>query len=244
MIQFKSLSKTFQTESGTVQALDNINLSIASDECYGVIGESGAGKSTLLRMINALEEASSGQVLVDGIDIQRLPPKELRKSRQKIAMIFQQFNLLSNLTVEDNILMPLKLHSYEDYFDVNHVLDFVGLADKKHAYPKELSGGQKQRVGIARALITKPKILLCDEPTSALDKTTTDEIVQLLAKINQDFDMTVIIVTHELDVIKHVCERAAIMDQGKIVDVIDVKKVNNPQLGRSYYEQAVEVLTS
>lgn len=244
MIRFQSLSKTYQTKSGTVQALDNINLNISSVECYGVIGESGAGKSTLLRMINVLEEASSGHVLIDDTDIQSLSTKDLQKFRQKIAMIFQQFNLLNNLTVEENILMPLKLHKYDEYFDVDHVLDFVGLTDKKQAYPKELSGGQKQRVGIARALITKPQILLCDEPTSALDQTTTDEIVQLLARINQDFDMTVLIVTHELEVIKQVCDRAAIMDQGKILDVIDVKKADNPHLGRSYFERAVEVLTS
>lgn len=244
MIQFEALSKKYASGSKTTTALDNINLEIYTGECFGVIGESGAGKSTLLRMINALERPTSGKVLVEDVDIQSLSKKDLQVFRQKIGMIFQQFNLLQNLTVKDNILLPLKLHDYEDTLDIDHVLKFVGLEDKKDTYPSELSGGQKQRVGIARALITKPDILLCDEPTSALDQTTTDEIVQLLDQVNNAFDMTVLVVTHELEVIKQLCERSAIMDSGKVIDVIQVKNKKNPYAGSSYFERAVEVLTS
>lgn len=240
MIRFDHLSKQFNT----TLALDQINLTIHSNECFGVIGESGAGKSTLLRMINALDSPSSGEVYIDDINVHQLSKKDLKRTQRHIGMVFQQFNLLNNLSVKDNILLPLTLHEYNDALDLDHVLEFVGLADKQVAFPSQLSGGQKQRVGIARALITKPEILLCDEPTSALDDTTTQEIIQLLKRVNKTFNMTILIVTHELNVVKQLCDRAAIMQKGQLIDVIDVMKEDNPLSHLSYRDRAVEVLTS
>lgn len=244
LIRLKNLSKIYNTSSGQLTALDNIQLDIHTHECYGVIGESGAGKSTLLRMINALEVPTSGSILVDDTNIHSLSKKELNLFKKNIGMVFQQFNLLNNLTVQENILLPLKLHAHDDTLDIDHVLEFVGLTNKKDAYPSQLSGGQKQRVGIARALISKPRILLCDEPTSALDESTTDEIIQLLKRVNKTFNMTILIVTHELNVVKQLCDRAAIMDNGKITDIISVDKEDSPLSNMSYHDRALEVLTS
>lgn len=244
MISFNHVFKSFEKNNDKTMALDNIQLEIKENECFGIIGESGAGKSTLLRMVNALEQPTSGDIYIKNMYINQLRSNELQQLRKQVGMVFQQFNLLNNKTVEENILLPLKLHKYDDVMAIDSLLDFVGLSDKRHTYPKELSGGQKQRVGIARALITKPKILLCDEPTSALDQSTTDEIVQLLKEVNNQFNMTILIVTHELQVVKQLCERAAILEDGKLTQVIPVKTELNPHAHLTYKERAVEVLTS
>lgn len=242
VIELSQVSKYYQGQNGTFKAVDDITLTVKSNEIFGVIGESGAGKSTLLRFINALEQPDEGQVIVDGVLVQDLSSKGLRTFRKDIGMIFQQFNLLENKTVMENICLPLELHHYSAPLSVDEVLDFVGLRDKRDYYPSQLSGGQKQRVGIARALITRPKLLLCDEPTSALDANMRDEIVAVLAKAHQKFGTTIVIVTHELEVIKALCHRAAIMDSGKLVDVIDITRTEDIKTIKSYHQRVLEVL--
>lgn len=243
MIRFKNISKSFAGRNGPIQALKDISLTINENEIFGIIGESGAGKSTLLRLINALETADKGSIEVNNIPVHSLNKKELRHFKKKVGMIFQHFNLLGNKTVAENILLPLELHDYKDPLDIDSILDFVDLTDKKHRYPKELSGGEKQRVGIARGLIIRPQILLCDEPTSALDENTKQEIISLLAKASKEFNITILVVTHELDVVKKLCDRVAILDQGDLIEILDVDKekpFKNIQV--SYSELAREVL--
>ncbi|MFD2830917.1 methionine ABC transporter ATP-binding protein [Corticicoccus populi] len=244
LIEFKEVTKVFQGLNGSFNALDNVGLSVKKNEIFGLIGESGAGKSTLMRFINALEVPTRGHVIVDGIDVSTLGSRKLRVFQKDIGMIFQQFNLLNNKTVEENIRLPLELHKYEKPLSVEEVLSFVGLEDKRYAYPGQLSGGQKQRVGIARALITRPKILLCDEPTSALDERTTEEIIRVLKRAHQTFDVTIVIVTHELNVIKQLCDRAAVLEDGRIIDVISIENNAGETDGpvKSYYERVLEVL--
>ncbi|WP_411843170.1 methionine ABC transporter ATP-binding protein [Salinicoccus sp. HZC-1] len=242
MIDIENGTKSFVGKNGDFKAVDNVTLSINDKEIFGIIGESGAGKSTLMRFINALETPDSGQVIVDGIDVKKLDKKGLRKHQKDIGMIFQQFNLLNNKTVEENIKLPLELHNYKKPLTVEDVIKFVGLDDKRDNYPAELSGGQKQRVGIARALVTRPKILLCDEPTSALDENTTDEIVDVLRKAQNEFHMTVVIVTHELNVIKQLCHRAAVLESGRLVDTIEVSNPVIDRSDKSYHERVLEVL--
>ncbi|XJS11106.1 methionine ABC transporter ATP-binding protein [Aerococcaceae bacterium WGS1372] len=243
MIEFKNVSKRFTSQSISNQAIDDISLQIKDNEIFGIIGESGAGKSTLIRFINGLENPDTGQVWIDGVNVIDLDKAKLRDLRKDISMVFQQFNLLNNKTVAQNVALALEIHDYDNPLSVETVLEFVGLKDKMHNYPSQLSGGQRQRVGIARALITRPKILLCDEPTSALDASTTDEIVALLKRAHGEFDMTLIMVTHELSVIQSMCTRAAILEQGKLVDVLDVqpKELKNSQ--KNYYQRVVEVLS-
>lgn len=243
MIRLQNIKKTFYEKNTHLVALDHINLNVKKGEAFGIIGESGAGKSTLLRMINALEKPDKGAVIVDGVALTELSRKELRLQQKQIGMVFQQFNLLNNKTVSDNIRLPLSLHEYPDSLTVDEVLDFVGLEDKKFSYPSQLSGGQKQRVGIARALITRPKLLLCDEPTSALDQNTTEEIVEVLRRAQEKFNMTSLVVTHELAVIKSLCNRAALMEGGQIKDVIDVKKSDKAVNSKPYLTRAIEVLS-
>lgn len=243
MIELKNVSKSFAGKGTLLKAIDSVSLTIHPNEIYGIIGESGAGKSTLLRFINALEKPDEGEVVVDGINVQDLNSKALRKFKKNIGMIFQQFNLLGNKTVEENILLPLKLHKYKEALDIDRVLAFVGLTDKRNSYPRELSGGQKQRVGIARGLITRPKILLCDEPTSALDESTKREIVRLLSEASKEFNITILVVTHELDVVKRLCDRVAILEEGKLVDVMAIdKNKENLDYQLSYSDLAREVL--
>lgn len=204
MIRFEHVSKTFQTKNGPFDALKDVSFEIEKGDIYGVIGYSGAGKSTLIRMVNALETPTSGNVWVEGKDIGTLNQKELRNLRKGIGMIFQQFNLLESKTIYDNVAIALKLNgvSKKDIEKrVTELLDFVELSDKKYSYPGQLSGGQKQRVGIARALANNPSILLCDEATSALDPKTTDSILELLKKINEMLHITIVIITHEMNVI-------------------------------------------
>lgn len=243
MIQFNEVTKKFpKNNDETVTAISDVTLKINEHERFGIIGESGAGKSTLLRFINALEQPDEGVVSVDGQNIQNLHKKELRLHRKQVSMIFQQFNLLNNKTVEENIQMPLDLHNYPESIPMDTLLDFVGLTEKRGRYPTELSGGEMQRVGIARALITRPKILLCDEPTSSLDLNTTQEIVDVLKKAHETFSMTIVIVTHELDVIKELCTRAAVLENGKLMDILTIQPPEKQKQYTSYHERVMEVL--
>ena len=221
MIQFVNVSKEFVNKDDNVHALRELSLAVEKGDIFGVIGFSGAGKSTLLRMVNALETPTAGQVLVQGQNLAQLSPAELRKTRKEIAMVFQQFNLLDSRTVFDNVAMPLKLNHVpkaEIAERVEELLKFVELSDKRNAYPQKLSGGQKQRVGIARALATQPSILLCDEPTSALDPKTTDSILQLLQKVNRELGVTILIITHQISVIQKICNRVAVMENGRVAE--------------------------
>ena len=228
MIRFEHVSKTFQTKNGPFDALKDVSFEIEKGDIYGVIGYSGAGKSTLIRMVNALETPTSGNVWVEGKDIGTLNQKELRNLRKGIGMIFQQFNLLESKTIYDNVAIALKLNgvSKKDIEKrVTELLNFVELSDKKYSYPRQLSGGQKQRVGIARALANNPSILLCDEATSALDPKTTDSILELLKKINEMLHITIVIITHEMNVIQKICNKVAVMDYGQVVETGSVIQV-------------------
>lgn len=222
MIQFKNISKTYTLKDQSFNALKNINLEIPEGSIFGIIGYSGAGKSTLIRLINLLERPTEGQIIIASKDFTALNAAELRGERSNIGMIFQHFNLLESKTVAANIAMPLKLLGHaKAKIDqrVNELLDYVGLSDKKNAFPDELSGGQKQRVGIARALANHPKILLCDEATSALDPQTTRSVLDLLKKINLEQNITIVMVTHEMDVIESVCDYVAVMQAGEVVEM-------------------------
>ena len=233
MIQLSHIEKTYDSPSGPVKALKGIDLTIERGEIFGIIGLSGAGKSTLIRCINMLERPTAGKVIVDGQDMTVMSEKELRKARKNIGMIFQHFNLLSSATVYDNIAFPLRLsHTPEAEIKkkVLPLLELVGLADKAHQYPSQLSGGQKQRVGIARALASEPKVLLCDEATSALDPQTTRSILELIQDINRKLSLTVVVITHEMQVIKDICDKVAVIENGVIAEqgtVLDV--FTNPQ---------------
>lgn len=221
MIEISNLSKAYKTPYGKVVALNNVNLTIEKGDIYGIIGFSGAGKSTMIRCLNRLEEPDSGKIVIGDLDITALNKKELNKARKKIGMIFQQFNLLDSRTVFDNIALPLeliKLPKAQIKERVEEILSLVELTDKRDAYPSQLSGGQKQRVGIARALANKPDILLSDEATSALDPLTTFSILELLKDINEKLNITIVLITHELDVIKYICRNTAVIEQGKIVE--------------------------
>ncbi len=242
MINMNSVTKTYQGKNGPFNAVDNVSLKVEENEIFGLIGESGAGKSTLLRFINALESPTEGHVTVDDTDVFHLSRKQLRQHQKGIGMIFQQFNLLNNKSVRENIHLPLELHKYENPLTVEEVLAFVGLPDKADNYPSQLSGGEKQRVGIARALITRPKILLCDEPTSALDESTTEEIVDVLKRAHKAFDMTILVVTHELNVIKSMCRRCAVLEKGRLIDIIDIAPENRKQSYKSYHDRVLKVL--
>lgn len=218
-ILIQNVCKTFSTKDGEVQALKNVNLSIGSGDIFGIIGMSGAGKSTLVRCMNFLEVPSEGQVLIDGKSLGDFSEKELRKEREKIGMIFQHFNLLMQKNVLENVCFPLYIQGKkkpEARKKALELLEIVGLADKANAYPAQLSGGQKQRVAIARALASDPQILLCDEATSALDPQTTSSILELLKDINQKFQITIVIITHQMAVVREICTHVAIMKDGEV----------------------------
>lgn len=218
-ILIQNVCKTFSTKEGEVQALKNVNLSIGSGDIFGIIGMSGAGKSTLVRCMNFLEVPSEGQVLIDGKSLGNFSEKELRKEREKIGMIFQHFNLLMQKNVLENVCFPLYIQGKkkpEARKKALELLEIVGLADKANAYPAQLSGGQKQRVAIARALASDPQILLCDEATSALDPQTTSSILELLKDINQKFQITIVIITHQMAVVREICTHVAIMKDGEV----------------------------
>lgn len=220
-IEVKHLTKTFEQKGLHVEALKDINLTIEAGDIYGIIGMSGAGKSTLVRCLNYLERPTEGQVLIEGKDLGNLSEKELRKQRSDIAMIFQHFNLLMQKNVIDNICFPLQIQGVgkkEAKEKARELLKTVGLEDKEKAYPAQLSGGQKQRVAIARALASNPKILLCDEATSALDPQTTASILELLKHINEEFGITIVIITHQMSVIREICNRVAIIERGALVE--------------------------
>jgi len=231
MIVLENVSKTYAPTVPTarpIPALRNVSLRIIEGEIFGIIGKSGAGKSTLVRCLNALEQPSGGSILIDRENITHMPAKLLRVARRQIGMIFQHFHLMSSRNVYDNIALPLQFIGYDKYeieVRVVPLLELVGLSDKMFAYPAQLSGGQKQRVAIARALANQPKVLLCDEATSALDPKTTQSILELLKQINQSLGITIVVITHEMDVIKSICDRVAVLHQGTIVEessVIDL----------------------
>ncbi|MEG6532260.1 methionine ABC transporter ATP-binding protein [Caldibacillus thermoamylovorans] len=245
MIEIKNLTKTYFSKDREVKAVNNVSITIHDGEIFGIVGYSGAGKSSLLRCINLLERPTSGKITVDGVDLTKLDNKRLRQARLKIGMIFQHFNLVSQKTVAENIAFALKASKTpKDKIEkrVDELLDMVGLADKKDVYPGQLSGGQKQRVGIARALANNPKVLLCDEATSALDPTTTKSILNLLKKINKELNITIIIITHEMDVVKEICHRMAIMENGRIVEqgnVYDIFASPKEQLTKEFIQSVV-----
>ncbi|MEJ5049714.1 ATP-binding cassette domain-containing protein [Chryseobacterium culicis] len=220
MIEIRNISKTFHQKKQSFKALDKVSLNIEKGDIVGIIGFSGAGKSTLIRTVNLLERPDEGQIIINGKDFTQLNSKQLAEERKKIGMIFQHFNLLSSRTVFDNVALPLELdHTSKDEINrkVNELLKIVGLEDKANDYPKSLSGGQKQRVAIARALANDPHLLLCDEATSALDPATTQSILQLLRDINQRLGITILLITHEMEVIKAVCNHVAVIDKGKLL---------------------------
>lgn len=228
MIEIKGLSKRFNTSDGKLEALKNVSFTIEDGDIFGIIGMSGAGKSTLVRCINMLERPTEGSVKIDGVDIGSLSGVELRKLRREIAMIFQGFNLLTQRNCLKNVCFPLELAGIgkkEAEKRALELLETVGLADRAKSYPAQLSGGQKQRVAIARALATNPKVLLCDEATSALDPTTTNSILELIRDINKKFGITVIIITHQMSVVKSVCDNVAILDGGEVAEIGKVSQV-------------------
>ena len=233
MIEFKNVSKTFSLGKREVHAVKNVSLTIEEGEIFGIIGFSGAGKSTLLRLVNMLERPTSGSVFIQGIDVSKLSPKDLRARRRNIGMIFQNFNLFNSRTVAGNIAYPMKLagaSKKEINERVAELLSFVGLSDKAKDFPDQLSGGQKQRVGIARALATSPDILICDEATSALDPETTADILRLLKKVNRELGITILLITHEMHVIQSICDKVAVMENGEVIESGEVFDIfTNPQ---------------
>lgn len=231
MIEIQNVSTVFRTGSGEFTAVDNVSLHIPRGSIQGIIGFSGAGKSTLLRNINLLERPTSGRVLVDGVDLLELPDAELRTKRHDIGMIFQHFNLLNNRTARENVELSLKfagIGKAERRRRAAEALAVVDLADKADAYPAKLSGGQKQRVAIARALATEPKVLLCDEPTSAVDPRTTASVLQYLSDVNAKFGITIVVVTHEMNVIKAIADNVAVMEDGRVVEQFDLAELDRP----------------
>lgn len=233
MIRVENVSKIYTGKQGTVEAVKDVSLEISRSEIFGVIGFSGAGKSTLIRLLNGLETVTSGHIYINDKDITTLKRKELLKERQKIAMIFQHFNLLWSRTVEENIAFSLEIAGVpkaERKAKVAELIDLVGLTGREKSYPSQLSGGQKQRVGIARALANEPEVLLCDEATSALDPKTTKDILKLLVEINQELGLTIVLITHEMHVVRQICHRVAVMEEGRVVESGEVIEVfKNPQ---------------
>jgi len=228
MIKLSNISKVFQQGNRQIQALNDVSLHVPAGQIYGVIGASGAGKSTLIRCVNLLERPTQGSVLIDGKELTQLSESKLTQVRRQIGMIFQHFNLLSSRTVFGNVALPLELDNLSKE-EINHrvteLLDLVGLSEKHDAYPANLSGGQKQRVAIARALASNPKVLLCDEATSALDPATTRSILELLKDINRRLGLTILLITHEMDVVKRICDRVAVISDGELIEQDTVSEV-------------------
>jgi len=233
LIEISNVSKVFHNGKDKLEAVKDISLKINKGEIFGIIGLSGAGKSTLIRCLNRLEEPTEGKIHIDGVDLTSLNKEELRLARKNIGMIFQHFNLLEQKTVYENIAFPLKLEKQSKKqveARVNQLLEYVDLKDKKNSYPSQLSGGQKQRVAIARAIANNPKILLSDEGTSALDPQTTKSILKLLKKIRDEFNITIVMITHQMEVVKEICDRVAIMEKGQIVEINTVENLfKNPK---------------
>ena len=248
MIHLRNVHKSYRVKDKLIPALNGIDLSVVKGEIFGVIGHSGAGKSTLIRLINLLERPTEGEIVVDGEAILGYDKLALRNFRRNIGMIFQHFNLLSSKTVAENVSFPIRIAGERDAAKidarVDEMLELVGLSRHKHKYPKQLSGGEKQRVGIARALANQPKILLCDEATSALDPQTTRSILQLLREINEKLNLTIVLITHEMDVIRTICDRVAVIDGGKIVENDLVTRVflhPQPPTTRNFVLEAEDV---
>ena len=233
MIEIQNLSKIFQDKTGQVTALQDVTTTINDGDIFGIIGMSGAGKSTLLRCLSMLETPTSGKILLNGQDISHLKGAAQRDARKKMGVVFQGYNLLMQKTVAENVAFPLKLEKNDPKMiesRITELLALVGLSERANAYPAQLSGGQKQRVALARALASQPSVLLCDEPTSALDALTTRSVLNLLADINQKLGVTIIIITHELDVVHSICNRMAVIDESRIVEQGDTKTIfENPQ---------------
>lgn len=229
MITLQQVSKTYGNQrNGVLSAVNGVTMEISQGTIHGIIGESGAGKSTLLRLINMLERPDEGQIRFSGLELTRMAEQELREIRFEMGMIFQHFHLLHNRTVEGNVKVPLelaKIPGKERERRAAECLAFMGLADKAKAYPAQLSGGQKQRVAIARALASSPKVLLCDEPTSALDPGTTADILEVLRSINREFGVTIVIVTHEMEVARRLCDEVSVMEEGRIIDHIKLGRL-------------------
>lgn len=228
MIKLENISKTFTQKDHIIEALKNINIEVPAGQIYGVIGKSGAGKSTLIRCVNLLEKPTSGRIFIDGEEITQLSNRQLIQMRRKVSMIFQHFNLLSSRTVFDNVALPLELnHTSKRAIKnkVNELLELVGLSEKANVYPANLSGGQKQRVAIARALANDPKVLLCDEATSALDPETTRSILELLKAINKKLGLTILLITHEMDVVKQICDQVAVISNGELIEQASVGQI-------------------
>ncbi|MCM2531155.1 methionine ABC transporter ATP-binding protein [Neobacillus pocheonensis] len=246
MISIKNVRKFYPSKQGQLKAVDEVNLEINEGEIFGVIGYSGAGKSTLIRMLNGLELPTEGSITVAGRVISKIKGRDLRIARQEISMIFQHFNLLWSRTVSENIAFPLEIAGVKGparMKKVNELIKLVGLEGRENAYPSQLSGGQKQRVGIARALANNPKVLLCDEATSALDPQTTDSILELLVDINKRLGLTIVLITHEMHVIRKICHRVAVMESGKIVElgsVLDVFKNPQAPITKRFVQQVTE----
>ena len=232
-IEFREITKIFKQKKARIKALDHVSMTIEPGEIVGIIGYSGAGKSTLVRMINGLDTPSAGELLLDETNIVGMSERKLRGIRRNIGMIFQQFNLMSSRTAAGNIEYPLQLQGVgkqERAKRVQELLDFVGLGDKGKSYPEQLSGGQKQRVGIARALATNPSLLLADEATSALDPTTTQEVLDLLRRVNKELGITIVVITHEMEVVRSIADKVAVMENGRVVEQGSVYEVfSNPQ---------------
>ena len=230
MIKITNLTKIYNTNMGRIAALDNINLHIKKGDIFGIIGLSGAGKTTLLKCMNLLEKPTAGSIVIDDIDITKISARQLKEVRRKIGMIFQHFNLLSHRTVYGNVALPLEITGVEKNKikeKVRYLLELVDLSDKINCYPSELSGGQKQRVGIARALANDPKVLLCDEPTSALDPKTTLSILELLKDINEKFGITIVIISHDLNAVKKICNNIAVIEDGRILEQGSIFEIFN-----------------
>ncbi|MBC7002862.1 methionine ABC transporter ATP-binding protein MetN [Photobacterium sp. BZF1] len=247
MIEINRVNKVFYQGAKEIHALRDINLTIEQGTIFGVIGSSGAGKSTLIRCVNLLERPTSGHVIVDGTDLTQLSNQQLTQARRKIGMIFQHFNLLSSRTVFDNVALPLELAGSSKAAikaKVDELLELVGLADKSESYPSNLSGGQKQRVAIARALASDPKVLLCDEATSALDPATTQSILTLLKEINRKLNLTILLITHEMDVVKSICSEVAIIGGGELVEkgpVGDIFAHPKTELAREFIRSTLDL---
>jgi len=245
LIRLESVGKRYAAKSGHFDAVQGVSLSIRAGDTFGIIGKSGAGKSTLLRLVNLLERPDAGRVFVAGTELTALRKAELRRARQSIGMIFQQFNLLQNLSVFENVAFPLRVHGGRSGAQiaerVARCLEIVGLTDKRASYPAQLSGGQKQRVAIARALASEPAVLLCDEPTSALDPETTRSVLGVLRDINRRLGVTIVIVTHELAVVRALCRHVAVMENGQVVEQAEISRAGvdlATALGRELVREA------
>lgn len=246
MIHLEKVTKKFNSKNGVLTAVDQVNLTINDGEIYGIIGYSGAGKSTMIRLLNGLEKPTSGSIVVNGANITQIKGAKLRTARHKISMIFQHFNLLWSRTVEENIAFTLEIAGVKKEQRserVKQLIELVGLQGREKSYPSQLSGGQKQRVGIARALANEPEVLLCDEATSALDPETTDAILDLLVNINERLNITIVLITHEMHVIRKICNRVAVMEAGKIVeegDVLEVFESPKEAVTQKFVQQVIE----